>query len=310
VREVCVAPNARANIWTNDFNQLSGQRFATFLETVPSGTCGSVGNESFVAERAVYLGPSFLAGHVNVGTPWTGTIVAPGEAPDFAIASISPSAGRLGGGQEVTLSGTGFQPGARVYFVNPQWTADRNANTVLPDVDEALDVAVGNNGTTITLRTPPRGFYSGYQTAGPVTVRVVNPDNSTTDLANGYTFQFNVLAFGDDFVYGSVDGGGRASTPFPTRLRDLLAAYQRPLLDPATGTPTGATTAQFGQYVNVTNGGVVGECVSATSGGCGVTAGVQRYQTLVDAVAAANAADTFDAVVFLEGIVDIRAGWG
>jgi hypothetical protein len=60
--------------------------------------------------------------------------------------------------------------------------------------------------------------------------------------------------------------------------------------------------------VNVTNGGVVGECVSATGAGCGPTAGVQRYATLVDAVAAANAADAFDAVVFLEGIIDVKAG--
>ncbi len=48
--------------------------------------------------------------------------------------------------------------------------------------------------------------------------------------------------------------------------------------------------------------------MSATSGGCGATAGVQRYATLVDGVAAANSADTFDAVVFLQGILDIRAG--
>ena len=308
VREVCVGANARTNIWTAEYGQLSGQRFSAFLETVPSGTCGSVGNEAFVAERALYLGPNFTAGHVNMGTPWIGTIVTPPEAPDFAVASVSPAAGRLGGGQTITLSGSGFQPGARVFFVNPQWTADRNANTVRPDVDEADSVTVGANGTTITARTPARGFYTGYQTAGPVTVRVVNPDSSTADLANGYTFQLNVLAFGDDFVYGALDGGGRAATPFPARLRELLSAYQKPLLDPNTGAPTGATTTQFGQYVNVVNGGVVGECVSATGGACGPTAGVQRYATYVDAVAAANAADAFDAVVFLQGILDVRAG--
>lgn len=308
VREVCVPANARANIWTADFVQLSGQRFATFLETVPSATCASVGNETFVAERALYLGPAFLAGHVNVGTPWSGIIVTPGVAPDFALASVAPIAGRISGGQTLTLSGSGFQPGARVFFVNPAWTADRNANTVLPDVDEATNVVVGNNGTTITLRTPARGFYTGYQTAGPVTVRVVNPDNSTADLANGFTFQLNVLAFGDDFVYGQLDGGGRAAVPFPARLREILAAYQKPLLDPNTGAPTGATTTQFGQYVNVTNGGIVGECVSATGGGCGATAGIQRYASLVDAVAAANSANAFDAVVFLEGIIDVKAG--
>lgn len=307
VREVCVAPNARANIWTADFAQLSGQRFATFLETVPSATCSSVGSESFVAERAVYLGLNFLAGHVNVGTPWTGTIVAPPAAPAFALTAVSPNAGRMGGRQALTLSGAGFQPGARVFFINPEWTADRNANLALAPVDEALNVTVANNGASLSLVTPPRSFYSGYQTAGPVTVRVVNPDNSTVELANGFTFQLNVLAFGDDFVYGALDGGGRAAVPFPARVGQLLTSFQRPAFDPATGSPTGTSLTQFGPYVKVTNGGVVGECVSATGGGCGATAGVQRYATLVDAVAAANSADTFDVVVFLEGIIDIKA---
>src|SRR5690606_6168470 len=113
----------------------------------------------------------------------------------------------------------------------------------------------------ITLETPARSFYTGYQTAGPATIRVVNPDSSTTELANGFTFRFNVLAFGDDFVYGSLDGGGRAAPPFPEQVETLLSTYQKPLRDPVSGLPTGPTTLQFGAYVNVTNGGVIGECV-------------------------------------------------
>ena len=69
-------------------------------------------------------------------------------------------------------------------------------------------MVVSPDGTTITAKTPPRDFYNGYQTAGPTTVRVVNPDTTATTLANGYTFKLNVLAFGDDYVYGSVAGGG------------------------------------------------------------------------------------------------------
>jgi hypothetical protein len=57
----------------------------------------------------------------------------------------------------------------------------------------------------------------------------------------------------------------------------------------------------------VTNGGVGGECASATGGICSGTAGVARFPALADATAA-NSADTFDAVVFLEGVNDIRAG--
>ncbi len=307
VREVCVDANARTNIWPVLYNELSGHRFATFLETVPSATCASVGNETFVGERAVYSGPAFQAGHVNAGTPWTGPIVAPPTAPAFAITSVAPDTGRLSGGQTVTLTGAGFQPGARVFFVNAEWTADRNGNTVLPPMDEGVNVVVSPDGNSLTFETPARSFYTGYQTAGPVTVRVVNPDASSTELANGFTFRFNVLAFGDDFVYGSLDGGGRAAVPFPERVQELLAAYQKPLRDPVSGLPTGATTLQFGSYVSVTNGGVIGECVSATAGGCGASAGVQRYATLVDAVAANNPGEAFDAVVFLGGIIDVKA---
>jgi hypothetical protein len=77
VRETCVGPHTRANIWTAVHPELAGHRFATFLESVASTACGSGGGELFVAERALYLGAAFDAGHVNMGTPWPGTIAAP-----------------------------------------------------------------------------------------------------------------------------------------------------------------------------------------------------------------------------------------
>jgi len=299
VREFCLAANARANIWTADISPLTNQRFSVFLETVANAPCGSNGGEAFVAERAMYVGSNFVAGHVNVGTPWTGAIVKPTDAPDYVppppppppsltLTNVSPSAGRLAGGQVIQLTGSGFQNGARVYFINPSWTSDRNDNTVLPDVDEATNVVVGNNGTTITAKTPARSFYTGYQTTGPTTVRVVNPDNSAVTLANGFTFRFNVLAFGDDFVYGTADGGGLAGRPFPAQLQNLLSGV-----------------AQFGSYVSVTNGGVVGEC--ATGGGSCPSRGDARIASALDNVSAQNA---YDAVVLLEGVNDVRYGGG
>lgn len=308
VRTICLAPNSRNNIWAQSYSELAGQRFATFLESVTSGdaACTATAGTPFVAERAVYSGAGFLAGHVNGGTPWTGAIVAPPVAPAFAITEVSPSAGRMAGDQTITIVGAGFQQGAKVYFDNASWTADRNANTVLADVDQATSVVVSPDGTTITARTPIRNFYNGYQIAGPATVRVVNPDASQTSLVNGFTFRMNVLAFGDDYVFGSVTGG-RAATPWPARLQAQLQAYQKDVLNPATGAATGTKVLQFGQYVTVTNGGVIGECASATGGGCGATAGVARFPSLADATAA-NGADAFDAVVFVEGVNDIRAG--
>ncbi len=309
VRDVCVGPNSRTNIWTTLYPELGGQRFSTFLESVDSADagCPASANSGFVAERAVYSGAGFLAGHANRGARWTGTIATPPLAPPFGITSVSPDSGRLGGGQPITITGAGFQQGAVVYFDNAQWTADRNANTKLADVDRATNVVVSSDGTTITAVTPARDFYNGYQTAGPVTVRVVNPDTSAVTLANGYTFRLNVLAFGDEYVLGAInDSPGIAAIPFPARLQSLLSTYQKPVLDPSTGAPTGAQVLQFGAYVTVTNAGVLGECVSATGGGCIATAGVARF---VDAIAQTpNAATGYDVAIFVEGVNDIEAG--
>lgn len=314
VRTLCVAPNSRNNIWTATFPELAGQRFSTFLESINSTdpACnGAVGNTGFVAERAVYSGAGFLAGHVNGGTRWTGTIAAPPVAPAFAIASVTPTAGRLAGGQTITITGAGFQQGVKVYFDNPAWTADRNANTVLPDVDQATNVTVSADGTTITAKTPARDFYNGYQTAGPTTVRVVNPDTTTTSLANGFTFKLNILAFGDEYVQGLLNGGGVAATPFPAKLQQQLQGFQKDLYTTsgsAAQSPTGQKVLQFGQYVTVTNGGVNSECASAVNAGCTSQSGQSRFPSLADQVAAANASDAFDAVIFAEGVNDVEAG--
>ncbi len=308
VRAICLAPNSRSNIWAQTYAELSGQRFATFLESVNSGdpSCAGTAGTLFVAERAVYSGAGFLAGHVNNGTPWTGAIVAPPVAPAFAISGVSPATGRLGGGQTVTITGAGFQPGARVFFENPDWTGDRNANTKLPDVDQAVSVVVSSDGTTITAVTPARDFYNGYQTAGPTTVRVVNPDTTTTALTNGYTYRLNVLAFGDDYVFGSV-AGGRATTPWPARLQTLLQSYQKDVVNPATGVATGAKLVQFGSFVNVVNAGVVGECLTAVGSGCLPQSGNARFLALAGNPPATNV-DAFDVVVVSHGVNDLEAG--
>ena len=80
VRTVCVAPNARANIWTADYPELAGRRFATFLEST-TFACGNATIHPFVAERASYIGDVFDAGHANVGTTWSGSIATPPLPP-------------------------------------------------------------------------------------------------------------------------------------------------------------------------------------------------------------------------------------
>ena len=118
VREVCVPANARNNIWTADFSPLTNQRFAAFVETVASATCGSTGGEAFVAERAIYLGPAFVAGHVNVGTPWIGTDRHATSGARLRAASHDrvrvAECCRTAGGEAVQLTGSGFAAGATV----------------------------------------------------------------------------------------------------------------------------------------------------------------------------------------------------
>ena len=84
VRTKCVAANTRTNIWTAEYPELAGHRFATFLESVASAdaACPASANTGFVAERALYSGAGFLAGHVNRGTAWLGTIATPPAAPE------------------------------------------------------------------------------------------------------------------------------------------------------------------------------------------------------------------------------------
>ena len=61
-----MAAHARADIWTDQYPELRGQRFATFLASVASTdpACPAVANTLFVAERAVYAGANFESGHV------------------------------------------------------------------------------------------------------------------------------------------------------------------------------------------------------------------------------------------------------
>lgn len=85
--------------------------------------------------------------------------------PAPTIASISANAGALAGGTNITITGTGFLPGAVV---------DLGGTS-------CLGVTVVNS-TTITCTT-------GLHAAGVVTVKVTNTDSQFGTLANVYTYQ-------------------------------------------------------------------------------------------------------------------------
>ena len=72
VETVNVPAESRRNIAPDDYAELQGYRFSTFVE--------STGGQDFVAEQAVYWGQPFVGGHAGGGTVWNGAIATPPPA--------------------------------------------------------------------------------------------------------------------------------------------------------------------------------------------------------------------------------------
>ena len=84
-----------------------------------------------------------------------------GAAP--TVAGVLPATGDPAGGTSLTITGTGFQPGATVTF------------------DGILAASTWMNATTITATTPAHA-------AGPVPVSVTNFDTASGSLASAFTY--------------------------------------------------------------------------------------------------------------------------
>jgi len=91
-------------------------------------------------------------------TLWNHAIVAPQPGV------VMPGTGPAAGGTVVSVLGLDFKPGAKVYFGGVPATG-----------------VVWVSSTQINCATPPH-------TAGPVTVRILNPDLAEGSLANGFTY--------------------------------------------------------------------------------------------------------------------------
>jgi hypothetical protein len=98
--------------------------------------------------------------------PEVPTAPAPGSpSPAPTVSAISPTTGKTGGGETVTISGENFADGLAVLF------------------GEAAAVAVTFiSSTTITAVTPAHA-------AGSVDIVVTNKDNQIGKLLNGFTFE-------------------------------------------------------------------------------------------------------------------------
>jgi pyrrolidone-carboxylate peptidase len=132
----------------------------------------------------------------------------PPPPPSLSLNGISPIAGALAGGINITLNGSGFQPGAEVYF----GSSPSPAVTV-------------ESSVTAYAQVPP-----ATQT-GTVPVTIVNPNGATATVPGGFT-------------YVTMDDSGRAEvigvdplavieatpTDITLRGRNLIAAYNSGLV--------------------------------------------------------------------------------
>jgi len=138
---------------------------------VESTAVTAQGNGTIV--KCVVPQASGLAIPVSVTVAGVGTAIGTfsyTEAPSapFLVTSVAPSAGPFGGGNTVTLTGTGFQSGANVTF-----GASQASNVIVLD------------STKITATVP--SFAQASEPA-PTTVTVVNPGSKAAGSAGAYTY--------------------------------------------------------------------------------------------------------------------------
>jgi hypothetical protein len=109
----------------------------------------------------------------------------------LTISNISPSSGLPAGGTVVTITGTNFQPGATVTFGG----APATAVTVV-------------SATQIDATTPAHA-------AGPVDVKVTNPDGGSTTVTSGFAYGTVTIGCGADCgnVGDPYEGGSPAPDP-------------------------------------------------------------------------------------------------
>ncbi|MGE3840681.1 MAG: GDSL-type esterase/lipase family protein [Vicinamibacterales bacterium] len=153
VRQFVVPAQSRYTIAGFQFPELTNQRFAAFFEAIGGGT--------FVAERAVYWGTGYFAGHASTGVPWSGTIATPPAAPAPALSGVGPAVGPTAGGTSITIAGTNFTstttsvsvggvPASHVAVVNAS-TITAITGSLASTADQTVDVVVTNSGVTRTL---------------------------------------------------------------------------------------------------------------------------------------------------------------
>jgi hypothetical protein len=125
---------------------------------------GDIVEDATVASMGTYS----VTAPLHLSAPWVtqmATFRSQGAStPAFTVNSISPNSGTVSGGTSVTITGTGFLPGATVAFGGTTGT-----NLAVP------------NGSTINVTTPSHA-------AGTVNVVVTNGIAQSGTLTNAYTY--------------------------------------------------------------------------------------------------------------------------
>lgn len=132
----------------------------------------------------------------------------PPTGSSVSLNQVSPIAGSLAGGISITLTGSGFQPGAAVYF------GSSPATQVTVESGEVIRAVVPASSNT-----------------GSVSVSVINPDGSSAALSGGFTYvtsesgqQAEVIGVTPLAVIEDT------TTVISIRGRNLIAAYNEGLL--------------------------------------------------------------------------------
>lgn len=215
------------------------------IATVPPGTAG-------MSVTVLVTNPDGSV--VAVPTPFTYN-AAPISA--LAVTSASPSTGAATGGTVVTISGTGFLPGATVYFgttpgANVSLTDSTLMTVIAPAgaLGSAVNVSVTNSNGFTTLAPGSYTFGSGAATSvgGGVqpTISALSPSSGT---AAGGT---PVTLLGSGFVSGiTVSFGGVPATNV-----SVVNSTQITLTTPsgAVGPVAVMVTSPGGSFGGVSNG--------------------------------------------------------
>ena len=174
---------------------ISGSKFDPHVLVTFGGQAASVSGVTGTQVTAVT--PPHLAGPVDVVVtnppngaavneatlPGAFTYQAPPPPPAPAVSGVTPATGSTAGGQQVTVTGTGFAAGATVTFGG------------------ASAPVVSTTATAIVVTTPAHA-------AGAVAVAVRNPDAQAGSLAGGFTYQAPPLSLaGVSPATGPVAGG-------------------------------------------------------------------------------------------------------